>query len=89
MKLSIPDVLLVLAEELTEANEPKALRILVLVEALLQTEIFTSTRSVQEVSSILGPSIEKLSGCIELSEKVVIKAKKVLFILKARCSSTA
>jgi len=84
LKLSIADVLHSLGEELKNSNEVKAMRILVLLEALLQTEIFSSARTFQEASSMLRPIIDNFFNGIELSENVATKAKKLSYILSVR-----
>jgi hypothetical protein len=87
LKLSISDSLYTIGQELKDPDEIKALRVLVLLEALLQTELFLSSRSVQEAASTLNPFLENILNNINQSEQVVLKSKKILCILQMRSSN--
>ncbi|XP_059477407.1 AP-4 complex accessory subunit tepsin-like [Neocloeon triangulifer] len=83
LKLSMTDVLTTLEEELSNQSESKSMRLMVVLEALLQTEVFTSQRSIEQALAIVGPKLRAIIGSVDSPERVVIKAKKILIVLNS------
>ncbi|CAB3379506.1 Hypothetical predicted protein [Cloeon dipterum] len=90
MKLSITDILASMGNELAESSGNQSLRLMVLLETLLQTEAFASVRSVEQAKIILEPKLLSIANDIGASDNVVTKSKKIIFIINARaCPSSS
>ncbi|XP_065342556.1 AP-4 complex accessory subunit Tepsin-like [Cloeon dipterum] len=89
MKLSITDILASVGNELAESSGNQSLRLMVLLETLLQTEAFASVRTVEQAKIILEPKLLGIANNIGASENVVTKSKKIIFIINARAGPSS